>query len=277
MIFDHEIYEFAPTTICFLFQTFFYFLALFFSFFFTFQLELYDATDKKKQKEEEAAKKKAEIEKQKERERKKYIRPWDKEKASSSSKRNDSSSDSEEETEWKPQKEYRPMSQGKLNLDGSWSPVSFQHFLISSDEWNEKQRAERKQEFAPMTANFVRSDETYNPNTVYEEEKNEKSLFFSTKPKLKRRNLSPEASQQNPETNLPKGAAIPPPATFDYYGPTSSKHTKPAAPAANLEDSISAGLKFLREQVDKGNKHKWSVVSDYTNNGWLIHVSTHFE
>lgn len=70
-------------------------------------------TDKKKEKEEKAAKKKAELEKQRERERQKHVRPWDKNKLSS---RRDSSSGSEDEVDWKPQKEYRPMSQGNFFL-----------------------------------------------------------------------------------------------------------------------------------------------------------------
>lgn len=114
--------------------------------------------------------------------------------------------------------------------------------------------------------NFVRSQESYNPNNIIEEEKNEKSLFFSSKPKLKRRNLSPEAESSRKSTgSSQRGAAIPPPATFDYYGPSSTKQIRTMPAAATLEASISAGLKFLREQVDKGNKNKWTSNSDYTN------------
>jgi hypothetical protein len=147
-----------------------------------------------------------------------------------SSRNRQSSSESEdEEKEWKPQRERHVMSQ---------------------EEWNEKQRKERKQEFAPM--NFVKSNDVFNLNDV--EEPN-KSLFFTSK-KLKRRN---QETEEVPET---RGATIPPPATFDYYGPsTSTKQHRPAP--ANLEASISAGLKFLREQVDKGNKFKFGASSDY--------------
>lgn len=202
--------------------------------------KLYDASDEKKEKEEKQAKKKAEIEKQKERERKKYVRPWDKDKTKH--RESSSESESETETEWKPQREYRPMSQ---------------------DEWNEKQRADRKKEFAPMTSSFVRAEEVYDPNQYLEDEKNEKSLFFSSAKTFKRRNKSPEAL---PESAPQRGAAIPPPATFDYFGPSSSKQSKSIPQSANLEASISAGLKYLREQVDKGNKHKWSAANDYTTN-----------
>jgi hypothetical protein len=125
-----------------------------------------------------------------------------------------------------------------------WKPQSEQH-VMTQEEWNKKQRAERKQEFAPMPMNVVKAPEVFN---LKDFEEPNKSLFFSSK-KFKRRNQEVET-----ETEA-KGAAIPPPATFDYYGPTSSKQQRPAAnPPANLEASISAGLRFLRDQVDKGNK-----------------------
>lgn len=76
--------------------------------------KLYDTTDKKREKEEEAARKKAELEKQKDRERQKHVRPWDKNKISSS--RRDSTSESDDEIDWKPRREYQPMSQGTIVL-----------------------------------------------------------------------------------------------------------------------------------------------------------------
>lgn len=137
-------------------------------------------------------------------------------------------------------------------------------FLSITEEWNEKQRLERKAEFAPIGNNFVRAHETYDPNNFEEDEKNEKSLFFSSSKKFKRRNKSPEPAPAT-ASHLQRGAAIPPPATFEYFGPSSSKQTKSRPPTANLEESISAGLKYLREQVDKGNKHKWSASNEYTS------------
>lgn len=217
---------------------------------------LYDVTDKKREKEEEAARLKAEEEKQKERERQKHIRPWDKHKISSKKRRSTSESDDEDddEAEWKPQRERHVMSQGELFCPFAMFLFFVKLFNFSSDEWNEKQRMERQQEFAPISSSFVRAETTYNPNN-YEEE--DKSLFFSSAKTFKRRNQSPETVQ--------RGAAIPPPATFEYFGPSTSKQPKAHQPQANLEASISAGLKFLREQVDKGNKHKWSAANEYTD------------
>ena len=188
------------------------------------------------------------MEKRKEKERKAYVRPWDKNKVPSKSRRSSSSSsesdDDEEEKEWKPQRERRVMTQ---------------------DEWNEKQRQERKKEFAPISSSFLKSDTLYDPSTDYEE--TDKSLFFTTAKKFKRRNQSPEAGAEATQHATQKGAAIPPPATFEYFGPSSSKQSKPAfVPPADLSASISAGLKFLREQVDKGNKNKFTASSDYNAN-----------
>lgn len=69
------------------------------------------------------------------------------------------------------------------------------------------------------------------------------------------------------------GVEIPPPPTFEYYGPSSSsvKQTKHRAPSVSknvLEASIEAGLRFLREQSDKsgpstGTKNRWTSNADY--------------
>lgn len=86
-----------------------------FNYFFS-NSELFDATDleKKRLKDEEVSRKKAEIEKQKDRERKKHVRPWDKAKLTADQKpARSESSESDEEREWKPQREYQPMSQGE--------------------------------------------------------------------------------------------------------------------------------------------------------------------
>jgi hypothetical protein len=112
-----------------------------------------------------------------------------------------------------------------------------------------------------MGVNFVKSDTLFNPKN-FEVDEEDKSPFFSTTKKFKRRNQS-----QEPETSQQRGAAIPPPATFEYFGPSTSKHPRQQHQTpANLEASITAGLKFLREQVDKGNKNKWTASNEYTDN-----------
>ncbi|XP_058451477.1 coiled-coil domain-containing protein 174 [Malaya genurostris] len=133
-------------------------------------------------------------------------------------------------------------------------------------------------------------------------EETNKTLFFTTKKKeFKRRNYDafenptgPEKQQklqQNPEPirnelsdgsederehkqSANMGVQIPPPPTFDYYGPTSSSsrikqnQRQPPVTKTALEASIEAGLKFLRNQSDKGGpsiatKNKWTSNADY--------------
>ncbi|XP_055382868.1 coiled-coil domain-containing protein 174 [Condylostylus longicornis] len=48
-----------------------------------------------------------------------------------------------------------------------------------------------------------------------------------------------------------KGVEIPPPPTFEYYGPAGTSRPPPAK-KPDIESSIEAGLKFLRNQSDKG-------------------------
>ncbi|XP_052899948.1 coiled-coil domain-containing protein 174 [Anopheles moucheti] len=82
------------------------------------------------------------------------------------------------------------------------------------------------------------------------------------------------------ETDLPKrrGAEIEPPPTYDYYGPSDAagmhrnrtggrQKAGSSESRTNLEASIEAGLKFLRNQSDKssgpGTKNRWSSNADY--------------
>uniref|UniRef100_A0A182HKC5 Uncharacterized protein n=1 Tax=Anopheles arabiensis TaxID=7173 RepID=A0A182HKC5_ANOAR len=135
-----------------------------------------------------------------------------------------------------------------------------------------------------------------------DEEPSKGSLFFTTKknpPKkeLKRRNLNAvemstptkmaapvpirnelsdgEADEEVAVLPPRKGAEIEPPATYDYYGPSdAARRSRPAAGQTvapenrtNLEASIEAGLKFLRNQSDKsggpGTKNRWTSNADY--------------
>jgi hypothetical protein len=61
-----------------------------------------------------------------------------------------------------------------------------------------------------------------------------------------------------------KGAEIPPPATFEYYGPSvstagqsQSKHS-----ACDLESSVTAGLKYLRQQAEQRERQQEKGLLD---------------
>jgi len=114
------------------------------------------------------------------------------------------------------------------------------------------------------TSSFVRERPAYDDaqlmnEVLMKEAENDpgRGLFFTSKPFKRRNEEQPEATSQR------TGAMIPPP---DLYGPSTSKSFKPPPPS-DVEDSITAGLKFLREQVDKGNKFKFAASNAYTNDG----------
>lgn len=202
-------------------------------------------------------------------ERKKYIRPWDKGK---------DKTDDDDGGEWEYKPEREPMSQA---------------------EWNEKKRAERNAEFAPVADSkskvnpFKHKVFSTPPPPLPEPPVKHFQQYSSTTPQLKRKpfvrrpiddecpppgvdpseyghienELSDTDDQDAADGDDRKRCAIPPPPTFEYYGPTSSKQRKPNAQTPqNIETSIAAGLKFLREQSDKGmpgTKMKWSSNVDY--------------
>lgn len=56
-------------------------------------------------------------------------------------------------------------------------------------------------------------------------------------------------------------ASIPPPPTFEYYGPTatSSKGSTKKTNVGEIQASIEAGLKFLRKQSERKHAHTDNV------------------
>ncbi|XP_017067261.2 LOW QUALITY PROTEIN: coiled-coil domain-containing protein 174 [Drosophila eugracilis] len=197
------------------------------------------------------AKKKAKEEAELEELRKEHVRDWDRDKPGVAKRRD---SDNEEKPEeWKYKAERLPMSQ---------------------EEWNEKQRAQRQTEFAPMPepVSLKRSNFSSVPPppslVLSNDEEPEFHNFHSTKKekKFQRRNYSTYNEDENVEepSTSGRGAAIPPPPGLDCtIPPPPAKRPKSQA---DLERSIEAGLKFLRENCDKGvlgNKATWTAKADY--------------
>jgi len=220
-----------------------------------------------------------ELENQKrEEERQRYIRPWDKGKSgvSSSSHRRDkhrkSDDDDDSEEEWKYKVERAPMTQ---------------------EQWIAKKRDDRISEFAPIDLNSIELPKTQKQtnftskgHAISQMEMNDlptenHTLFFTSKKKFipkntlatKIQNELSDDDADNPAKGTStsrKRAEIPPPPTMEYYGPSASsahkirKYDKIDKNA--LEQSIEAGLKFVRDQVDKGHigtKSKWAANTDY--------------
>lgn len=102
-----------------------------------------------------------------------------------------------------------------------------QHYEHSEEEWVSKQRDQRPQEFAPpsLYSNF----NPKRPISYEISEPEDKRLFFTSK-KSKNNTSLPSTATSNDSTNS--------------SGPSRSD-------PSCLEDSVLAGLRFLREQSEK--------------------------
>lgn len=229
-------------------------------------------------------------------ERLQHIRPWDKGKdgvrstsdAGARAEKGNGDSDDDSDgtvkppTEWAYKPEREPMSQ---------------------EQWNELQRAERRSEFAPIVDLPI--DDPM-PATEYgfqarSTTKRKAPPAAAMAPDINitartaanpfnkpfvRRNVEPDRNDSDqgdvsdevdyniepPGASEHRPAEFAPPATFEYYGPSgagsASKQSRPnpGMVARQLENSIEAGLRFLRDQSDKsmvGTKEKWSSNAGY--------------
>ncbi|XP_061392797.1 coiled-coil domain-containing protein 174 [Musca vetustissima] len=232
-------------------------------------------------KEERKARKKAEKlerkrqkeEEERQRERQQHIRPWDQEK--DGVKVNKPKPENEDDGEWQYKPEWEPMTQ---------------------EQWNEYKRKERPAEFAPppttekpMKRTNFRSTTHANYNNVppptsigiYEDTAAAEELpqpskfntFQSSKKKervFKRRNYEePQqcqtaAADDDDSYARQNGVCIPPPSNLeDFFLPSQAKRQKSAK---EVEKSIEAGLRFIRESCDKqmpATKSSWTAKADY--------------
>lgn len=188
----------------------------------------------------------------------------------------------EQKKELKRKQHVRPWDIGKEGVK--------KHYEYTQEEWVEKKRTERPSEFAPPTAYRKNFNSKMVPETLTNDA--DKTLYFSTKKQstsqsTTRRNLnyykestefvqtpivneceiSPEPfhydaqattySDDSDDEIRGKGVEIAPPPTIDYYGPSETKRAKTHHKKENLEESIAAGLKFLRKQAEQKEKpHK---------------------
>lgn len=197
-------------------------------------------------------------------------------------------------------------------------------YQMSQDEWNEKKRKERRNEFAPPSAYHKREFKSMRSLDT-EGSESDKSLRFSSRShKSQLKNINPykrkdrshsddenlddsskqsrtyEPDEPTSDEEIPtvamkpvpivneveesndfddqlladyhklqddklfskesdssrKRTEIPPPPTYDYYGPGSSRRPVNKPQSTNIVDSIEAGLKFLRDQEEKKRKHE---------------------
>ncbi|EDV43482.1 uncharacterized protein Dana_GF16501 [Drosophila ananassae] len=205
-----------------------------------------DRERKEREKKEALDRKKAKQEAELDDLRKEHVRDWDRDKPGVA-KRTESESSEEE---WQYKAERLPMSQ---------------------EEWNEKQRAQRKEEFAPMPEPKRTNFSSMPPPPAWVKGEEEFRNFHTSKQErsFQRRSYNANSEDNNddgPSTSSRQmGAAIPPPASLNDTAmlPPAAKRPKSQL---ELERSIEAGLKFLRENCDKGalgNKATWTAKADY--------------
>ncbi|KAH8295321.1 hypothetical protein KR018_009942 [Drosophila ironensis] len=217
------------------------------------KLEATGDTEKREREEREQKealdKKRAKVEAEQNELRKDHVRDWDRDKPGVA-KRSEAESDSSEE-EWQYKAERLPMSQ---------------------EEWNEKQRAQRPAEFAPMPEPKRTNFSSMPPPPLWVKGEEKEFCNFHTSKKersFQRRsyNASDDANNDDEPSTSARGlgVAIPPPSGLDDSTPLlpAAKRQKSQA---ELERSIEAGLRFLRQNCDKGvlgNKATWTAKADY--------------
>ncbi|XP_017103795.2 coiled-coil domain-containing protein 174 [Drosophila bipectinata] len=206
-----------------------------------------DRERKEREKQEALDQEKAKQEAELDELRKEHVRDWDRNKPGVATR---SKSESSEE-EWKYKAERFPLSQ---------------------EAWNEKQRALRQEEFAPMSEPKRTNFSSMPPPPAWVRGETQEFRNFHTSKQersFQRRNYNGSSEEMNddePSTSSRQmGAAIPPPAGLNDNAslPPAAKRPKSQA---ELERSIEAGLKFLRENCDKGalgNKATWTAKADY--------------
>lgn len=262
-------------------------------------LEL-SAEDIKKQSKLDRLERKKHLEStQREAERKQHVRPWDKGK--DTSRKREHSDDDDSEDEWQYKVEQEPMSQEKWNdvqrskRNPEFAPVSDnilshrQQFVAASinNEISDIEDEEVDYNIAPpgttnstndLEANFAHPINEFQSRSSSNVAKHQS---FATNPFVNQRNKKPFVRRpvdqhQDEEDGNGKfnGRAadvrdpeFAPPATFEYYGPSSGSQKRSAGiKPGQLESSIEAGLKFLRQQSDKdtvSTKMKWASNAGY--------------
>lgn len=132
---------------------------------------------------------------------------------------------------------------------------------MSQEEWVHKKRSERESEFAPPAAYLEDMQASRSrPNKAQREKRKLPRSATAVHDEPSERAPSPVAAPPPRRT----GAEIAPPSTFEYYGPSGSGEKRKVAgkSADDLENSIMAGLKFLRQQAEKKESRKEKGLLD---------------
>lgn len=180
------------------------------------------------------------------------------------------------------QRHIRPWDVGK---DG----VSKEHYEMTQKEWNELKRSERIDEFAPPTTyrnnKKTMKEPSSNSESSNDHSKQNKRIKKNKKWQLNKSSPPTSKNVAEDETNIPQmnvlnrpfrgsmanfiqenekighsvkrqGVEIPPPMSFEYFGSTSSKIPRINPDKNDINESIEAGLKFLRKQMENKKQTK---------------------
>lgn len=203
--------------------------------------------EKKASKDEEKRKRK-EREKQDEQEaeernnakiRRQHLRPWDKGKSG----RYDDSDSADEAEEWKYKPEREPMSQ---------------------DQWVRVQRDVRHNEFAPPSATATQAAAHAAPYATPYSAPYAADNSAPTKPPMQRVRRNAEGFP--PPTTATADGGVTGSGIYDYFNQYKIPQRKATSGGVELETSIEAGLRYLRNQSDKNattTKYTWTQNADY--------------
>lgn len=263
-------------------------------------LEKTAAEKKKQSKEEKLIKQKEQEAVQREAARQQHVRPWDKGKDSSRKRDHSSDKDDESEEEWQYKEEREPMSQEKWNElqrnqrksefapmpENTMSHTSYAQYnrqpFVSArivNEVSDQEDEEVDYDIQPPGTSEPNADmfadvepsvhefQSRSSSNVSKHKSFASSNSFAShrnkKPFVRRNEENRVTADDDEPVRHPEFA---PPATFEYYGPSSSTQKPVRIKPEQLESSIEAGLKFLREQSDKdthSTKMKWASNAGY--------------
>ncbi|KAK6636727.1 hypothetical protein RUM43_010390 [Polyplax serrata] len=120
--------------------------------------------------------------------------------------------------------------------------------IMTQEEWVEKKRSERIQEFAPPPSQEPRK--TIQKKRRYQEYREEEPVKMEPVPIV-------DELDEGQEEVRGRGVEIAPPPTFEMYGPSSKPRQSHMRPnQTSIDKSIEEGLNFLRRQVEEKQKKK---------------------
>lgn len=110
---------------------------------------------------------------------------------------------------------------------------------LTQEEWVLRQRSQRSQEFAPPSSYQPRAGKSHGHAGPSQSQSYEDTM---------RESPPPDPKEPLRDKRVPEFA---PPATHDYYGPSTTKGRRPQKSTSDVEAAISKGLAHLRKLSDQ--------------------------